>query len=69
MIYEDLFGVHLYLNSRNDVSRDAVLDAHMYEGSIYILYLTTIILKNNPIVYIPMIIVIYRLRSEDIHRP
>lgn len=68
-MYEDLFGVHLYLNSRNDVSRDAVLDAHMYEGSIYILYLTTIILKNNPIVYIPMIIVIYRLRSEDIHRP
>lgn len=68
-MYEDLFGVHLYLNSRNDVSRDAVLDAHMYEGSIYILYLTMIILKNNPIVYIPMIIVIYRLRSEDIHRP
>lgn len=68
-MYEDLFGVHLYLNSRNDVSRDAVLDAHMYEGSIYILYLTTIILKNNPIVYILMIIVIYRLRSEDIHRP
>lgn len=68
-MYEDLFGVHLYLNSRNDVSRDAVLDAHMYERSIYILYLTTIILKNNPIVYILMIIVIYRLRSEDIHRP